>query len=413
MPAAMSRHEIDDLLRDVSTQMARSQLTRHSSGRSGHTSASLKSKVARVMKINSAGNSPRSIGRRKTTTSQSPARRQPTLDDHYDNMISRGHHSNAQSRPQQYRRPISWHPSSLAPGNPSSQPWGSETKGPRFPLQASRGNQTVALNGPSTSSLFPDPHVLSSTNPIRPIEATYMPHQLADFYSRDDSYPPLPGPAVYPYGPLSFSDPTSASALGSYRAVADMPHSSPKHPSQNWLGLCEGAAIAVTAPASPDFLPMQHPSFHSAERERTRLAKQSSGELVGVGLYDNPEDTSTLDKLGRPLPAFRRLQNLAFSRHQSAGKGLKLEETWQPPSEEDLDQADENSSSDGSEEELPQACAFPGTHQLPVPASSGLANHTFYFEGDDGYGGRMFYDETMSAIDSKTHGVVFDSLAWL
>jgi len=411
MPATMATHEIDDLLRDVSTQMASSRLTRRSSGHSVRTQASLRRKVARVMKTNSAGSSPLSIGRRKTTTSQSAARHRSTLDDHYDNMLSRGgQQPNAHSRPQQFKRPISWHPSSLAPGNTLGQPQASETEGIQFPIQVLRGNKTVANNGLLTPSLYPNVHAITSTDSIPPLQASYKMAESRVY----DSYRSILGPTAYPYGPLSFSDPAPHSGLEACRGIANLQYSSPVYTCQNWSGFPGAAAIDITAPPTPDFLPIQHPPNALTEPGYGRTApKKSSRELVGMGLYDDPEDSSTLHSVGKPLQLLPRPQALAYSQHQSVGKGLKLEETWQPPLEEDLEQADESYSSDGSDEELPQATAFQSTHQLPAPAASDLSNHTFYFESDDTYDGRMFFNETMSAIDSKAQGAAFDPFAWL
>ncbi|KAI9874926.1 MAG: hypothetical protein M1830_009126, partial [Pleopsidium flavum] len=410
----MATHEIDELLREVSTQMASSQLTRRSSGHSGRTSASLRREVARVMKTNSAGCSPRSVGRRKTTISQSAARHRSTLDDHYDNMLSLdGQQPNTQSRPQQYKRPISWHPSSLTPGNTVDQSRASETEGIQFPIQDSRGNQTLGINGLWTPSLFANLHATNPTASMAPPEANYMPYKLAES-SEYDSYPSLPGSTAYPYGPLSVPDPAPYSASEVYEGIANLQYSSSIYPYQNWSGLPGAAAIDISAPPTPDFLPIQHPPLALAEPEydrSTRLPKQPSRELVGMGLYDDPEDSSTLGLVGRPLQSLPRPQALAYTRHLSAGKGLKLEETWQPLPEENLEQADESYSSDGSDEELPQANAFQSTHQLPVPAASDLSNHTFYFESDDTFDGRMFFNDTMSAMDTKAQGVALDTFA--
>ncbi len=395
----MATHQIDELLRDVNTlntQMAMSQLSRRSSGQSKRTSTSLTRDADRVMKTNSAGSSPRSLGRRKTT-SQAPAKHRSTLDDHYDNMISgAGQQRPAQSRPNQFARPRSWHPSSLAQGNRYRQPQAGETEGLQLVTRNSAQKQFEASNPTTTPSLYP--------NVYTPFGMPYLPQQMME--SNDfNGYPGVVGTQIYPYGPLSFSGPDTTAAVTRENGN-----------SQYWSGFHATSPCDVNANLTPDFMPIQQPHrvFTKPEITRaSRMPKQSSKELVGMGLYDDPDSSSPLAAKSGSLHYFPRSQAEAYLRYQPPGKGLKLEETWQPPAEEDLVQADENYSSDGSEDELPQASAFRATQQVPVAAAPDLSNHSFYFENDDHYEGKVFFNETISAIDSKVPGTGFDAFTWL
>ena len=99
------------------------------------------------------------------------------------------------------------------------------------------------------------------------------------------------------------------------------------------------------------------------------LSRKRSNELVGMGLYNNDPNFSSLD-------------------NGSLGKGLKLEETWEPPKDEDSDKEDEEDesySTDDGDEELP-ATSHPEEAQEPLyPAYGDLSNQTFFFDNDDPY----------------------------
>lgn len=102
-------------------------------------------------------------------------------------------------------------------------------------------------------------------------------------------------------------------------------------------------------------------------------------ELVGMGLYDLPEPALSWN---------------SSSLVEGTGKGLKLEETWQPPEDEDDEEneeeeqeADDASSDDGSVEELPTAKE---TTQLPIhnvkPQIPGnMDGQSFFFDEDESY----------------------------
>lgn len=98
-----------------------------------------------------------------------------------------------------------------------------------------------------------------------------------------------------------------------------------------------------TAPATPDFLPITEMTDDTPQRPT--LSRADSKELIGIGLYDAPDRDSwsfeTLmggDHNARPL---------------SLGKGLKLEETWEPPEEDDKtdDEEEEEEEEEGEEAE--------------------------------------------------------------
>jgi hypothetical protein len=120
---------------------------------------------------------------------------------------------------------------------------------------------------------------------------------------------------------------------------------------------------------SSDFLPIQHPTRHDEDMD------EDSGEkLVALGLYDLPEPSLSWNGLV-----------------EATGKGLKLEETWQPPEddEEEEDEADDTSS-EASEEPSPP---LPSVHdinqhlQVPVHVKAqtpgSMEGQSFFFDEDE------------------------------
>ena len=136
-------------------------------------------------------------------------------------------------------------------------------------------------------------------------------------------------------------------------------------------------------PPTAQLLPMQFPAdmgYSNELQDSPCITTKKSKELVGMGLYD--------DKNGSMLSASHltgmgNIEASAGRQRGSLGKGLKLEETWQPPGEEPIDEADDYSSDEG--EDLPAA---PPSHQPQTQVYTGyedLSNQTFFFDNDDQY----------------------------
>ena len=123
-------------------------------------------------------------------------------------------------------------------------------------------------------------------------------------------------------------------------------------------------------------------------------------ELVGMGLYDGPDVSS----LGWGSSAL-----------EGTGKGLKLEETWQPPENQDEDEdedadADDASSDDGSVEELPSK---EESKVLPVPTkpklSPNMEGQSFFFDEEESYTKEWWYQQLKQPTVRAT-GLAYD---WL
>jgi hypothetical protein len=97
------------------------------------------------------------------------------------------------------------------------------------------------------------------------------------------------------------------------------------------------------------------------------LTRKKSAELIGLGLYDPPGST--------PVPL------------HTDGKGLKLEETWQPPEEMEDADADEESEDEEDEPPRPEDSRFTPA-ALPLVNMSG---QSFLFEEDEGLKNEWWY----------------------
>jgi hypothetical protein len=145
---------------------------------------------------------------------------------------------------------------------------------------------------------------------------------------------------------------------------------------QHWAQKTQGAPMSRSG--STDFLPIQHPTQHDQEME-----DNDDGEnLVALGLYDAPEPSLTMGSL-----------------LEGTGKGLKLEETWAPPEEDDEDEEDEEDDADAAEDASSESSVeelsppLPPVHQhaphlqMPVHVKSqtpgNMEGQSFFFDDDE------------------------------
>ncbi|KAH6642177.1 hypothetical protein C7974DRAFT_96728 [Boeremia exigua] len=326
----------------MSTHMYNSQLPRRSSRSSG----TLPSRSSRVEKPKSHHNSPRTMERRKTTTEP---KLYATLDDHYKMMFGiEDSEEEVDERPQP-SRPVSWHP--------SSNQWAA----PRLSgYVASPSQQEWSWHAPSRNSGHgSDFYSLSTRN------STYESNVDHQTYSTG-------------CGAHRGSDESDYSWQSVPNQIQSYAHSALNTPSaeplpwylQQWA---QKNQVIDSQNGSAEFLPIQHPSDY----DEHMITEDGGKELVGMGLYDAPDPTST------------------WGGHEEAtGKGLKLEETWQPPEaddEDDEDDEEDDASSEGSMDEpsppLPVAGSQTQQLQLPVHVKSqtpgSMEGQSFFFDDDE------------------------------
>jgi hypothetical protein len=299
--------------------------------------------------------------RRKTTTE---SKLYATLDDHYRMMFGVEPEEEVDDRPQQ-SRPVSWHPSST-----------------HFQKQS--------------SSYFEPQQDWYSASPRNSMHGS-------DFYSlstRNSQFEPTSNNAHYSaaYG-MEDSE---------YNQTPSYAHSNLNTPSteplpwylQKWAQQNQEQAMAASQNASSDFLPIQHPVIQDEEME------DDDGEkLVALGLYDLPEPSMSWT-----------------GSEQATGKGLKLEETWQPPEEDEDEEEDEDAEDDASsvaseEPSPPLSSVNDRTQQLQLPVHvkaqtpGSMDGQSFFFDDDETVSKEWWFQQVkQSSMPAQANGLGY---GWL
>ncbi|MCJ1401015.1 hypothetical protein MMC11_004227 [Xylographa trunciseda] len=422
--------DVDAMLFDVSNKMARAQLARQIS-----SSSSFRERASRVLKPNSNGNSPQNPQRRRTVTAQMTSRRRSDM---YNQTIPTpcpgaepqpGHQSWAMSNV----RPVSWHPTSMGVNRSSVR--GTSARTSSYEPQtrnSTMGYQTIAMNGLPTPMTQPDLNADFPVDPFFSLDGSCIPYQQQ---IAPQSQPSMAIPQGYDTAGLSLDtsyqsyvppDSTYHLQFPTVPLTGDYPTCSPMgYATQTWAESLS-AFPTYTAPPTPDFLPIQNPSDMwqgATTAVRPRLTKPRSKELVGMGLYDTPDRNSfSLDSATESHgDSF-----IANPHHESLGKGLKLEETWQPPAEEEEDDEEEGESSDGEEEQPVVETSPVRTHEqawqadmmgakvqdVGQPSYGDLSNQSFFFDGDDAYFDGSAYAHG-DAMQSNLQGVALKDYMWV
>ncbi|KAF2432489.1 hypothetical protein EJ08DRAFT_659159 [Tothia fuscella] len=322
----------EDLIQQVANQMESSKLSRRSSRIS--TASTPKRRSARIEKPRSQHSSPNGLARRRTV---SAVKQYATLDDHYRSMFGLDtNETNGQTHISGSTvRPVSWHSSSQCHGPSTFQPR-------RSPL---RSQQTpTSLITPSTENTY--------------LESSGYP-QLALLPIPNDHIPPQ----------QQVDEAWSSYMHGMVSGTTQAPlYSTPYYQPTPWYPPHQYQPAALTSqydenPSRSNILPVQQGPVANdltLSGRHQSLFRKKSTELIGLGLYDAPESC--------PSPLLSG---------SGTRKGLKLEETWQPP--EDMeDDVDEESS---DEEEEPPRLAEPQWAQTALPMKNmNLSGHSFFFE---------------------------------
>ena len=143
-----------------------------------------------------------------------------------------------------------------------------------------------------------------------------------------------------------------------------------------------------------------------------QVSKRANKVLSGIGLYD--------DK----APEFISSASVDPNR-DSVGKGLKLEETWQPPNDDDDNEDNDDDDEEGSystdeaeeiEEDPPIMASAPQHAQTAFyPTYGDLSNQSFFFSNDDDpYAGEDQYNNYLAfgQAQSKPKDPVTGNFLW-
>lgn len=202
-------------------------------------------------------------------------------------------------------------------------------------------------------------------------EPSYDPYSYNTFHQLQHSYPPQPStqdtcpPANYQLPQWPQAQPSFANDFPNPQTSADSCHLSSNHEQK------------FSVKAAP------------------QISRRANKVLSGIGLYD--------DK----VPDFISSTSIDPNR-DSLGKGLKLEETWQPPKDDDENEEDDDDDDEEGgystdeaeeiEEDPPIMASAPQHAQTALyPTYGDLSNQSFFFSNDDDpYAGEDQYTNYLS-----------------
>jgi hypothetical protein len=390
----------DSMLQDISSHMPRSDILRQLSTHSSSTSSSSRRAIAKITKQTSASNSPHNIQRRKTTANHTTRAYPRNLHDcPYQIREQRVRNAFGPQSSVSCQRPVSWHPGSKDYRSPGTYV---STSGPAMgnPI-AGIENLTVSNTADfSAQQSIQDAFAMGYGFPVSAPTATYdmLPTAIPGY----GTLGPASEPAYDSYPTYSISDRPHRPPIPQATPYDAYPASSYQLP-QQWSS---GQSHAVNSQ-----IPQAIPSHYSAQgpvptlrqsKTTTRVTRKRSQELVGMGLYDD-KASDFVSSLNSAVG-----EN---SNRDSLGKGLKLEETWQPPNEDEEEDDDEAYSSDEAEEveESPPTCmaSVPAEAQTSFyPAYGDLSNQSFFFNDDheylnDPYAEYLAFGQGLSGVQPK------------
>ncbi|KAK5993271.1 hypothetical protein PT974_06700 [Cladobotryum mycophilum] len=342
MPEALPPYSYDTMIDNTyDTQMALSQAARRlSRGSNGQRTGS----TMRVSKPNSTSTSPRSsmMARRRTMVNdaQTMRRHQQAMD-----YISATHGmETSQPQPQRQARPVSWHPSTHLQA-PQPQ---------HFPQQA------LTL---STPAMYHDQSDMYSTAPqYSPMMTTYsnntspsssfsplpvayqcvdtMSHMSADAWQLDERATMFPA--------LNDNQYLGESCL----ALNGLPNDKVSVNGLEWNTFIMNGFNSTSPPTPDSFVQTtQLPQSAMSEASIQDLDEpEEEGEiLVGMGLYDDKYEEDP--HLNNYRSTVSSLLGSTFRPQEPKGKGLKLEETWEPPKSDDEDEEEDEEEDDDEEDD--------------------------------------------------------------
>ncbi|KAL4802090.1 hypothetical protein BDV18DRAFT_147492 [Aspergillus unguis] len=296
----------------------------------------------RITKPRSAGNSPSSAGRRRTTTMPHSSAMYQPVPSQDQAPLNAALLAAAINR--RRSRPISWHPAS---------------RQAEYSVPAQFYQPNMAMN----SYNFPAPHATQQQMMNDAIEEQML-QQMSEV-PMQQTFVPEPASHQEPFMQMDNSQfdggVWDGSGLPYVQSMNDwsydMDSVNQKAPSVGAPPSNYGSVSSpgrLTEPPTPDFLPIQQ--FSDADQQKPSLEKDNSEELVGMGLYDKPDTF---------------VDGLLYGTN---GKGLKLEETFTPSSHDD-----ENDEEDDQEESDAQQQSNSHQHNKPVDNMQ----KSFFFEDDE------------------------------
>ncbi|KAG6313409.1 hypothetical protein E4U22_000996, partial [Claviceps purpurea] len=119
---------------------------------------------------------------------------------------------------------------------------------------------------------------------------------------------------------------------------------------QNWNSFAMQGFSNATPPTPETFSTSRQPPVMAQAHDSSGEPEDDGEILVGMGLYDTPGKVDADPQLDNYRSTVSSLLGAAAPSPEPQGKGLKLEETWEPPAKEDAE-ADEEDDDDQEEGE--------------------------------------------------------------
>jgi hypothetical protein len=344
----------------------------------------------RIVKPTSASNSPRNaatLNRRKTVMADGLYRRRPVQMDQNPGTPAgmRTFYDDSLSQPVLHSsRPLSWHPSGHSTYEQPYQP--------NYNMQINDWNAAYNMESatPAIFSAYGSP--ISSFSP--PSQPAIGYDQNIPFFSDASSLcvPAFDNNAnistnnnmytTYQSSPISqLEDSQSYTNLSGGMNPSIYSHF-------DWNSLSSNSFDNASAPPTPNnFLPIQHPDPPCNVEDPipyTSLDDEEADgeELIGMGLYDTPEKSAPRDSQLDQYRALMMTQLLGpgYNKNEPTGKGLKLEETWNPPrsddGEDDDGEGEDDDSSEGDDNEEAEKESSVPEHSKAVLVDSRTEKHS-------------------------------------
>nr|CAC28680.1 hypothetical protein [Neurospora crassa] len=254
-----------------------------------------------------------------------------------------------ETKPATTARPISWHPSSQQVAYSQPYPQESAMAFAPYPSYQDFGACT------QFQQLPPTPSVYSGSN--SPCSASFsplsLPYPSVDFQQSQHQYA---SPGIQLYQPAPESPQSMAGMVGDI-SYADF--SKAEGNVMGWTSYAPSSSglDTYTAPPTPNNfeLPEQFTNTKVASEEPVSYEApeddESDGEILyGMGLYDPPETHEPADMDFHQSTVSSLLGNAA-AYEKPSGKGLKLEDAWEPPASDDEEDNEEQEDDEEEEEE--------------------------------------------------------------
>ncbi|PSR94321.1 hypothetical protein BD289DRAFT_472544 [Coniella lustricola] len=342
IPPAQFSHDV--FFEDVSKQMAMSASRRQSKASSGAARAA---NAMRVVKPSSASNSPRNNllqQRRRTMMTdlavQQQQQQMPQMLLQQPYLPTPGLDTYGQSCYEPVKRtarPMSWHPStqlSQAYSMPSVSTQQSQYPFPSYCDYDFYSPPAQMASTPAAYSAYSSP--ISTFSPLAlPAYSAYELPQTQAFTSPAWAMSAAP---VAPCAMANVHTPPALDSTTSFAAATTPVYVDSSYSPASWTNVSStGYTHHVSAPPTPEDMPSTQLSelgvvakqttaaYATPDLKADDLTEDDGDILVGLGLYDPPERPSLLGASFEPT-----------------GKGLKLEDAWEPPVTDDEEEDDED-----------------------------------------------------------------------